>query len=200
MTEPYDEASTRVHTEVNPECTLVQMAPETIPDMPGTGKRRRDAPSVQLQRFRWLILQMEQSGHPDWFDDDGKPMHRVTNAELARRTGLTTSYLNAIKHPDRSRNTDVGGAIIAQMCDRVGLDVDYFYEKYKEERPFHLYLLSAKREEKRAESILEAVQVMRADYAQLRREIAERDARHARDVERLERELADARSKAGNGR
>ena len=196
MTEPYAQESTGVHGGIKAESILVHLAGCSIPPMTGEGlgKRRRDAPSVQLQRFRWLILQMEHTGHPEWTGDDGKPLRKVSNAELARRTGLTTSYLNAIKHPERSRNTDIGAAIIAQMCDRVGLSERYFFEKYKEERPFQLYLLSAKRDERRIDGIAAAQQDLRAEFAQFRREYAEERAMHAREVERLEKELAEARA------
>lgn len=163
------------------------------------GKERRDGPSIQLKRFRALILQMEKIGHPQWRDDQGLPLEKVTQAELARRTGLTPSYLNSIKYPERSRNTDIGAAIVAKLCKRVGLDVRYFYDEYEEERPYVIYLLDKKREQNQADALEKAIGGLRAEFgsalSDIRSEMHHREQAHAAQVATLERELAEARAK-----
>ena len=160
------------------------------------GKERRDAPSTQLMRFRALILQMEKSGHPNWRDEQGLPLEKVSQAELARRTGLTSSYLNSIKYPDRSRNTDIGAAKVAQLCDRVGLDVRYFYDGYEGERPFVIYLLDRKREQNQAEATEKAIADLRSEFlgalSDIRTDMNQREQAHADQVASLEKELAEA--------
>ena len=148
-----------------------------------TGKPRKAGESVQLQRFRWLIMQLERSGHPAWGVDN------LSQAELSRRTGLTKSYINSILHPDRGGNRDIGSSIVARMCDAMGLDVRYFYDKYDGERPFLVYLAN-KREERRFEGLAAEQRDIRAEFATLRAEFAERDARQARRIAELEAELA----------
>lgn len=160
------------------------------------GKERRDAPSTQLMRFRALILQMEKGGHPNWRDEHGLPLEKVTQAELARRTGLTSSYLNSIKYPDRSRNTDIGAAKVAQLCERVGLDVRYFYDGYEGERPFVIYLLDRKREQNQAEATEKAIADLRSEFlgalASFRADVSRREQDHEAQIAALEKELAEA--------
>lgn len=183
--------STEVHELVKPEATIIDARPATLSAM--GGKIRAVGQSTQLQRARWLILQLETGGHPEWGRDDPKLLKGVTQAELARRTGLTTSYLNAIKHPERSGNNDIGASKLALMAKGVGLEIAYFYDAYEGERPFPLYLLSAKRSEKRIEAIVDEQRAQRIEFAKLRQELAERDVRHAREVAALENELGQAR-------
>ena len=163
-----------------------------------SGKERRDEPSLQLMRFRWLILQMDKSGHPQWKDEHGLVLEKVSQAELARRTRLTTSYLNSIKYPDRSRNTDIGAAKIAQLCRGVGLDVRYFYDEYVGERPYVIYLLDRKREQNQAEATEKAISDLRGEFLgaieDLRSDMKRREQAHSDQVAALEKELADARA------
>jgi hypothetical protein len=79
------------------------------------------------------------------------------------------------------------------MKDGMGLDPRYFYDDYEEERDYKIYLLDAKREEKRFEQLAQAQDSLRADFAKLRADLMERDAKHAREVAQLEAELAAAR-------
>lgn len=130
-----------------------------------SGRTRGDGPSVQLMRLRSLILQMEKRGHPGWKDENDDPLTHVSNAEFSRRTGIPTSYLNAIKHPERSGNSDIGAAKLAQVAEGAGLDIRYFFDGYKGERDFVIYLLAHKREQKQAD---EATQ---AELAKLRSEM-----------------------------
>jgi transcriptional regulator with XRE-family HTH domain len=94
---------------------------------------------------------MEKRGHPGWKDEQGEPLLHVSNAEFSRRTGIPTSYLNAIKHPERSGNADIGAAKLALVADGVGIDIRFFFDGYKGERDFMIYLLAHKREQKQAD-------------------------------------------------
>lgn len=143
------------------------------------GKPRKDGPTREFQRLHWLVVQLERDG--------------VGQAELARRTGMTTSYVNAIRNPDRGRNSGMGAEIVRKMKDGMGLDPRYFYDDYEEQRDYKIYLLDAKREERRYEQLAQAQSALRADFAKLRAELLERDAKHAREVVSLEDELAAAR-------
>jgi transcriptional regulator with XRE-family HTH domain len=143
------------------------------------GKPRKNGPTRELLRLRWLIMQLERDG--------------IGQAELARRTGMTTSYVNAIRNPDRGRNSGIGAEIVRQMKDGLGLSEKYFFDDYDGERPYAMYLLDAKREERRIDTLSEEQSSLRADFAQLRAELAERDAAHSRELAALEAELAQAR-------
>lgn len=147
------------------------------------GKPRKDGPTREFQRLHWLVIQLERDG--------------IGQAELARRTGMTTSYVNAIRNPDRGRNSGMGAEIVRKMKDGMGLDPRYFYDDYEDQRDYKIYLLDAKREEKRFEQLASAQDALRADFAKLRAELMERDAKHAREVAQLESELADARRQLG---
>lgn len=87
----------------------------------------------------------------------------------------------------------MGAEIVRKMKDGMGLDPRYFYDDYEEERDYKIYLLDAKREEKRFEQLAQAQDALRADFAKLRADLMERDAKHAREVAQLEAELASAR-------
>ena len=145
------------------------------------GKARKDTPTRELQRFRWLIVQLQKKG--------------ITQAELARRTGMTTSYVNAIRNSDRGRNSGIGAEIVRKMKDGLRLSEKYFFDDYDGERPFEMYLLDAKREEKQIERVMTEQSAVRADVAKLRAEIADRDALHYRHVATLEAQLAETRAR-----
>lgn len=87
----------------------------------------------------------------------------------------------------------MGAEIVRKMKDGMGLDPRYFYDDYEEQRDYKIYLLDAKREERRYEQLAQAQSALRADFAKLRAELLERDAKHAREVVSLEDELAAAR-------
>lgn len=79
------------------------------------------------------------------------------------------------------------------MKDGIGLDPKYFYDDYEGERPHELYLLDSKREEKRIEVLSNSVADIVVEMANLRSQVAQRDADHAKQVADLTRQLAEAR-------
>jgi hypothetical protein len=143
-TDPCNLACITVPDEVN---TLVPVRSRRIARAMA-GKPRKDEPSVQLVRLKYLILQLIREPHSDWKDEYGSQLTSVKRAEVARRIGLTETHANAICNPETRRNMDVGASILARVSDRVGLDVRYFYDGYTGERPYKLYLLAHKREQK----------------------------------------------------
>lgn len=146
-TDPCDQACITVPTQVN---TIVRPGASTIANAMA-GKPRRDEPSVQLTRLKYLILQLVREPHPDWKDEYGAQLTHVSQAEAARRIGLTGTHASAIVNPETRRTMDVGASILARVSDRVGLDVRYFYDGYTGERPYKLYLLAHKREQKQVD-------------------------------------------------
>lgn len=134
----------------------------------------------------WLIIQLEKKG--------------IGQAEICRRTGMTTSYVNALRNPQRGRNSGIGAEIVRLMKDGMGLDPRFFYDDYEGERPYEIYLLDARREEKRVEELAKSVSSMRSELASMRAELAARDAKHAQELadhaqarEDLETKLATRR-------
>lgn len=151
------------------------------------GKPSETTKTREFMRMHYLVVQLEKRG--------------IGQTELARRTGVKSGYINVFRNPDRGRNRGIGADIVRKMKDGMGLDPRYFFDDYEGERPYEIYLLDAKREEKRIEGIAQAQSAMQADFARLRAELSEmraeiasRDAAHMREVASLEAQLADART------
>lgn len=103
------------------------------------GRTRRDQPTRELLRLYWLIKQAEENG--------------LGQQELARLTGIKISYLNQIRNYDKYGKTGVGAEIVRLVMKGLGLEAEYFFGDYEGERPYTIYLLSAKRDEKRVTAI-----------------------------------------------
>jgi transcriptional regulator with XRE-family HTH domain len=136
-------------------------------------------PTRERVRFTYLLVQLERKG--------------IGQAELSRRTGMTKSYINALRNPERGRNLGIGAEIVRLMKDGIGLDPKYFYDDYEGERPHELYLLDAKRDEKRIEVLSASVQDVLVGMASMRATLAQHDADHAKQIAELTRQLAEAR-------
>jgi transcriptional regulator with XRE-family HTH domain len=167
-------------------------------------RQRHNGPSTQLQRAKWLVLQLERRGHPEWKDENGDPIRHASQAEIARRTGLTTSYLNAIKYPERSGNADIGSGRLAKLAEGVGIDIRFFFDRYEGERDFMTYLPSALERRIADNAIKSEVSALRTEFrtemtrmdGRLRVEIAELHANHAREVDALRKKLVKAETAA----
>lgn len=148
------------------------------------GKPARYTPTRELLRFHWLLRQLEDSG--------------VTQKQVIELTGIKKSHLTQIVHYERYRKTGVGAEWIGLMTKGLRLDPAYFFDEYEGPKDFRLYLLSAKRDEKRVQSIETRLQT-------LERRDAEKDTRLAElreqlidktgEVERLRAELRRPRPK-----
>jgi transcriptional regulator with XRE-family HTH domain len=149
-------------------------------------KERRDGPSDQLKRFRDVVVQIEQGGHPAWDDEFNK---RPTQAGIARRTKFKPAYLSALLGRGQTRHSDIGAEKLALFASGVGVDIRYFFVKYERELPFRDWLVSASRGEPQGAS---ATGKAHADTAaQLRAEFRNELAKQARQQTR---ELAALRS------
>lgn len=82
-------------------------------------------PSTQLLRFHWLLGQLNDKG--------------ITQADIARRTGLSTSYINRIANFDRVGVMGVSSEAVASVCAGMGIKPDYFFDDYEGERPFETF-------------------------------------------------------------
>ena len=115
------------------------------------GKRigpRRTAPSRPLRRVGALIEQLEQSG--------------ISQSEMSRRTGIPQSHVNKLRNYRSSGRTSVGAEIVGEFIEWLKLDPWFFHDNsYDDEadgvRDYRLYLLSAKRDERRLAALEEAV-------------------------------------------
>ncbi|RPH75610.1 XRE family transcriptional regulator, partial [bacterium] len=103
------------------------------------GRTRRDEPTRELVRLSRLIVDCEHNGLPQ--------------AELAALTGLKISYLNQIRNYDKYGKTGVGAEIVRLVMKGLGIEPEYFFGDYEGDRPYTMYLLSAKRDEKRVTAI-----------------------------------------------
>lgn len=133
------------------------------------GRKRRHSPTVHGWRFHWLITQLEKKG--------------VTQSELARRTGLGVTYINAYRNIESTGVSGISAETVQTMRDRMGLDPRYFFDPYEGERPHEMYLLDAKRE---------AVQLAqyRQELSEIARRLAESERRNADMERRLDERLA----------
>lgn len=123
------------------------------------GKPRRDTPTREAVRFHWAILYFEQK-------------LGVSGSELARRTGIHQTHINAFRNIQSSGRTGIGAEIVRKMKDGVGLDPAYFYDDYTDRRPVELYLLDHKREEARATALSKQLSEMSSEMADIRSELA----------------------------
>jgi transcriptional regulator with XRE-family HTH domain len=103
------------------------------------GKSARYTPTRELLRFEWLLQQLEDKG--------------IGQKEVVELTGIKKSHLNQIKHHERYRKSGVGAEWIGLMSKGLRLDPAYFFDEYEGPADHRLYLLSAKRDEKRVASI-----------------------------------------------
>lgn len=116
-----------------------QTKPDVDDPVRGMGKPARYTPTRELLRFEWLLQQLEDRG--------------VTQKQVTELTGIKKAHLNQIKHHERYRKTGVGAEWIGLMTKGLNLDPAYFFDEYDGPADHRLYLLSAKRDEKRVASI-----------------------------------------------
>jgi len=99
------------------------------------GKKPSHGPTREGQRFHWLIHQLK---------DDG-----IDGAQLHRLTGINQAHISAFKNIEGSGKSGIGAEIVRKLKEGLGLDPDYFYDDYEGQRPYKVYLLKNRREEKR---------------------------------------------------
>lgn len=145
------------------------------------GRTRRDAPTRELLRFAWLIAQMDALG--------------VKQSEFARRTGIKLSYLNQILNHDKYGKTGIGAEHVRLAMEGFKIDPAYFFDPYEGERDHRLYLLSAKRDEKRVSAIEQTVAANQRTHASHDVELArlkEQLLKQSQDLEAMRGDLRRA--------
>lgn len=150
----------------------------------GMGKSARYTPTRELLRFHWLLRQLEDSG--------------VTQKQVIELTGIKKSHLTQIVHYERYRKTGVGAEWIGLMTKGLHLDPAYFFDEYDGQKDFRLYLLSAKRDEKRVQSIetrLQTLELRDAEKDTRLAELREKLLEKTGEVDRLRAELRRPRPK-----
>jgi transcriptional regulator with XRE-family HTH domain len=123
------------------------------------GKPRRDTPTREGQRFSWLLLQLERKG--------------MTQVEICRRTGIAPSHLNQLRHIERGSRSGIGAEIVRKVKDGLQIDPGYFFDDYEGEKQHELFLLSAKRDEKRVAAIEDTVAKDQRQLSKHNMELAE---------------------------
>jgi transcriptional regulator with XRE-family HTH domain len=154
-------------------------------DAPGMGKKlgkRRNGPVLAVRRLAALIAQLEQRG--------------MSGVDLADLIGVGESRLNKLKNYESSGRTSFEVEIVGRVMHGLKIDPLFFFEEYDDAkegtRDYRLYLLSAKRDEKRVSAIEETVKRLEVGYADL----TATNASQAAELIRLRQQLADA-SKQG---
>jgi len=143
-------------------------------------KPRREGPSGPLRRLRDVVAQIERDGHPAWEDS-----FRRTQAAIADRIGFTASYLSALLGRGEKRNTDIGAELLGQFARGVGVDIRYFYLEYRGELPFAKWLLGTRSQSGAAAPGGDVSDLWQQLREELRTQVAEQAARHAREMSAL---------------
>lgn len=112
--------------------------------------------------------------------------------EFARLTGMDSTHVNKLRNYESSGRTSVGAEIVRLVKDGLKVDPLFFFEDYDDSkegvRDYRLYLLSAKRDEKRVSALEEAKVALETDNASLRTAMASMNEK----LVRIEQRLADA--------
>jgi transcriptional regulator with XRE-family HTH domain len=134
---------------------------ENIGERPASSGRQ---PTRERVRFTWALFQLEKRG--------------FSQVEIARRTGITTSYLNALRNPDRGGNLGIGAEIVRRMHEGLGIDPAYFFDAYEGERPIELYSINKLRQRRHETETKSELAELRAEVHRLATLVSElRDAR-----------------------
>lgn len=138
------------------------------------GKPRKDQLSREAMRFGWLVSQLERDG--------------ISQSEMARRMTdagrhygtIDATYINKIKNAGvKGIGKGIGADIIRMVKDGLKVDPAYFYDDYDGQKPYQLYSISAKRDEKRVTAI-------ESELAELKKQLADNLA----ETQRLHRSIA----------
>jgi transcriptional regulator with XRE-family HTH domain len=111
-----------------------------------SGKPTRHTPTREGLRFSWLLKQLYAKGYKQ--------------AQLVRITGLSQSHISQLQRlgdGESAGRTGIGAEIVRKVKDSLQIDPAYFFDDYEGEKPHELFLLSAKRDEKRVSAIETAI-------------------------------------------
>lgn len=128
--------------------------------------KRRAGPVRPLLRLASLIAQLEQ--------------HGTSVTDFAQLIGVGMSRLNKLRNYESSGRTSFEVEIVERVMRGLKIDPLFFFEDYDDSkqgtRDYRLYLLSAKRDEKRISAIEEAQKRQELAQAQLNAKIATQEA------------------------
>jgi len=142
---------------------------------------RREGPTREAMRFKWLIEHYERQG--------------MSQSEFARLTGIEVSYINKLRNAATSGRSEIGASIIRRVRDGLKIDPSFFYEDYDGPKDPTLFLLSAKRDEKRVKALEDAARQTELEFAQLKAMMAQQHA----ELVQLRQEVATSSGGAGGG-
>jgi transcriptional regulator with XRE-family HTH domain len=127
--------------------------------MVGITGKRREGVTRETQRMCWLLEQLAAMG--------------VGQAEVARRTGIDSTYLNKLRRLEISGRSSIGADIVRRVKDGLRIDPSYFYDDYEGQKDHRLYLLSAKRDEKRVSGLENGQASLELEVSKLRTDLLE---------------------------
>lgn len=150
------------------------------------GRTTVEAPTREILRMASLIRQLYATG--------------MTQAELARLTGVKQNHLTALADPVRYNRKSIGAEIVRIMRDRMGIDSDYFFDDYEGEAKVTDYSLSKRRRDREFDEMRKTISDIQVQMRELVLAVKKQDAAHAsemlsntKDKQALEEKLSAAR-------
>ena len=114
---------------------------------------------------------------------------------MCRRTGISATHLNQLRNIERGSRSGIGAEIVRKVKDGLQIDPAYFFDDYEGEKPFQLFLLSAKRDEKRVSAIEEGLATAQRVAADQAVKLAQLEALVLRQAQELDRAKAKSRGR-----
>lgn len=96
----------------------------------------------------------------------------MSQAEIARRTGVGRSYLSEIRNVESKSNRGMGAHIVRLVSKGLHISPDYFFDEYEGERDHRQYNLDEYRGERRFRAIEAAQLEQSRQLAELTKQLA----------------------------
>jgi hypothetical protein len=119
------------------------------------GKPTKNEVSREGERLGYLIRQLEDCECHAGPKAKAANSHGMQAVEVAELLGKSEGYISNIKGFGTNGRSGFGADIVRLVKDRLGIDPHFFYDDYDGPKHHKLYLLSAKRDEKRIVAIEE---------------------------------------------
>lgn len=133
----------------------------------GAMSNRRGGISLYARRFHWLLVQLEQEG--------------FSQTAIAKRLGMTQSYISKWRNPDTGGRQDVGGLTIERVLKGLKISGEYFTGDYPpdERKDYKVFSLDKARETRDQKDLVEAVRKLNDVVARMSQRLAALEERLA---------------------